>query len=641
VVLPGETQCSGGNWWGSYTDGTGPQGTAIIDFCTWDSLGYWGNPDSFYVTRRYQGATIDSVYGDSTSSYNLGGGCFEISMGAYHIDGGYGKYDIQIEFKERWGKRFAISGGYEVRPETGVAEIHDVKAKTDNLQSGKLVRSWGTVFEGFENAQEWEVGGTSARKHSDEDHYREGNSGLNLVSVGGNEAYVTKRLRINLAHARTFIFDAYVADTMAGASKSGSGLPLASLLPSARWDEYGHTKVAEISKSLETEHIKCRMYTDTLTPRYFEYTIDHQSINPGWNSFVLLRDEDSDSTNTPDWIDDILWIRMIYDTQSTYTCSVTFDGMGFNYEAKAGVFIHFDDGSPTWDTVAADILAAHGFRANCFVITSQVGEYAWIDSSQLRDLDTAYHWEIGSHSTNTTTLLGVSRSTLHSRVDGAVTWLKERDYVPDYQYFAMPLGQMDHDVEAKIKQVHRINRVTLNDAYQPHYRWNGEDQYWWKCLYVVRVDTTVAHIMGRIRKAMKAGTVVTLLFHIIRHPDDSPVGDVQWWADSLDLICDSLAYFQEMDSLRVMTLDEYYSLMTWDKHLQATGKEIVEVRNWIGAGDHDFQIHFPPDGSGNKDSVQYWMVTETGAHIHTGTTKFHHENTEAVIDTVTNENNTF
>jgi peptidoglycan/xylan/chitin deacetylase (PgdA/CDA1 family) len=642
LVSPGESQSTGGKWWGSYTDGTGAEGTAIIDFCTWDSLGYWGNPDSFYVQRRYQGTVIDSVYGDSTSSYNLGGGCFEVSMYAFHIDAGYGKYDIKIEFKGRWGKRFSISGGYEVRPETDAAEIHDVKAKTDNLQSGKLVQSWGTVFEGFENAQEWEVAGTNARKHSDEDHYTEGNSGINLVSVGGNEASITKRVKINLAHARNFIFDAYVADTMAGATKSGSGLPLASLIPSARWDEYGHTKVAEISKSEETEHIKFRMYTDTSgTPKYFEYSIDHSSINPGWNSFVLLRDDDSELTNSPDWIDDILWIRMIYDTQSTNTCSVTFDNFALNYKAKGAVFFHFDDGSPTWDTVAADILAAHGFRANCFVITGQVGAGGWIDTSQLRNLDTAYHWEIGSHTTQTGSLVGESRSNLHSYVDGAITWLQDRDYVPDYQYFSAPYGAVDHDVEAKVRHVHRINRVTLNDKYQPHYRWNGEEQYWWKCLYVVRADTNVVDIMRRIRKAMKAGTVVTVLLHIIRHPAETPAGDVQWWADSLDLICDSLAYFQGLDSLRVMTLDEYFSLMSWDKHLQATGEEIREVRDWTGAGDNDFQIHFPPDGSANKDSVQYWRVTETGAHIHNGTLKFHHENTESVIDTVTNENNSF
>jgi peptidoglycan/xylan/chitin deacetylase (PgdA/CDA1 family) len=277
----------------------------------------------------------------------------------------------------------------------------------------------GTLFEGFESADEWTNSGTGGSKENDLVNFKTGSQSikLDLTTAGGNF----------------------------GIQRTCS--PALNL--------------AQVSRQMSL-WIYC--YPNAVTPAnwinsfniYFYNGANYRQINKsgtnfyeGWNSIVLNRTEFTQSSGTPNLeaVDKIL-IKIYCKTGQTGAMS--FDSWYTGVEQDGRVLVTFDDAFSSVYTTAFPYMAARGVKGTIFVIPDKLGTDGYMTEAQLAEMYAA-GWDLGNHTYHhwdSPYLAGHTQAEVENELIQCQEWLEDRGYTRASKHVAYPGGGYDDTVLA-------------------------------------------------------------------------------------------------------------------------------------------------------------------------------------------------
>ncbi len=170
--------------------------------------------------------------------------------------------------------------------------------------------------------------------------------------------------------------------------------------------------------------------------------------------------------------------------------------------------LSFDDGYANFDSAAAPILEAHGFRGTVFVVTGQIGganiwdssvgevEEALLGKDQLLKLRTREH-EVGSHTVNHVKLAEVSEEVARLEVCRSKVMLEEI-LQQDVKSFCYPYGSLNGAAQELVKQAGYLSACSTRKG------WNDEttDCTRWRRINI-RKDTSTPLLFWKIEVARR------------------------------------------------------------------------------------------------------------------------------------------
>ncbi len=125
------------------------------------------------------------------------------------------------------------------------------------------------------------------------------------------------------------------------------------------------------------------------------------------------------------------------------------------------ITITFDDGWETTYTVAAPILTRDGIRSTQYLVTSLLGDPAYLSLDQVKALQ-RHNQQIACHSVSHPDLTKITPAELTYQLRGCQQYFAQKR-IGNVQDFAAPYGHTNHAVIAGIGQVFRSERNTDGD----------------------------------------------------------------------------------------------------------------------------------------------------------------------------------
>lgn len=375
------------------------------------------------------------------------------------------------------------------------------------------------MLDGFENVNDWYVGGTGATAVNDTSIFKFGNQSIKLNATGGYGALLLKEhLSLDLS--------------------TGDGFPL--------W--------FYISDVTKLSRIELLITSTTNYSKYFRADSSTGCLGglvTGWNSVVFLKSNFSNLYGES-WNNLMARIRLrIYPT-SGQNVSVNFDDLRFGVEGKPKVIITFDDGWKSVIEKAYPVLASNNQNAVAFVCSS--GNYAQMNVSELTTLFNA-GWDISNHSWSHYNLTQLSQSAMEKEIDRRYDWLVANGFARSAKFFAYPYGAYNDAVIAKLKERHILAR---GGGFQDRHFYLS-DWYDWQFLlngYGIAYNTSVATIEARIDATIQRNGLLILVFHRIVDADASTG---EYLTAKFQEISDYLKTKQDAGLLEVTTFSQYYS----------------------------------------------------------------------------------
>ena len=345
---------------------------------------------------------------------------------------------------------------------------------------GQVVFSEGELFEDFENITDWRADGIGASQAADTSNVIHGNQSLKLTGTGGEVAFTTKTVNIDISDATNVIFWVYVHN------KTTLNAISLYISPTADWASY----------------FVCRV------PAY--------ALVNGWNHIVIARPEFS-VVGEASWSSPAVLLRVRVRPNEEMNASVSFDDCRHSYSARAKAVIVFDDACNSIVN-AQQIMDENGQAGTVFVIPSYVGSNGYLALDQLQ---TFYDsgWDVSNHGYDHRDLSHLSQEELDYEVNAAYDWLVGNGFVRSARLFAYPYGGYNDTVIDVVREQHSLGRTIVAGDYQPHLsNFDHDIQYKLKTFVVINA-TSVQAVKDRIDSAILQNGLVILSFHQIVNED--------------------------------------------------------------------------------------------------------------------------
>ena len=382
----------------------------------------------------------------------------------------------------------------------------------------QVVFSEGELFEDFENITDWTVDGVGASQEADTSNVMQGTQSLKLTGTGGNVAFTTKPVNIDLSDATNIILWVYVHD------KTTLNSADFYLSPTADWSAF------------------------------FALEVPFYTLVEGWNRIVITKPQFI-VVGGASWDAPIVLLRVRVQPKAGMDASVSFDDYRHSHQARPKAIIAFDDG---WSNIlnAKPIMDKNEQAGTVFAIPGYDEYGAYLTLSQLQMLyETG--WDISNHGYSHRDLSRLSLEDLEYEVNAAYDWLVANGFVRSAHLFAYPYGSYNDNVIDVVRERHSLGRTVVSDTYQPHLsNFDYDIQYKLKAFIVINT-TSVQAIKDRIDSAILQNGLVILTFHQI--VDEEAIYETQYLTSQFEEVSDYLKSREaDIDVITLSFLSELY-----------------------------------------------------------------------------------
>lgn len=381
----------------------------------------------------------------------------------------------------------------------------------------------GTLFEDFENINDWTLSGAGASITADTTNFKTGSQGIKVTSVNNVSAYITKTINQSFNNVNSFVLWLYIDDVTKYSSSNVALLYLSS--------------TSDFSKSMTTGNILASINTSV-------------GLKTGWNKIILGKGDFS-ALGGEVWSNTMIRLRLRTLSATDATVNVTFDSLYISEYSRPKCIISFDDGSDTVYSVAYPCMRAKGFRGVTFCPMSpdRLGTTGVMSLDNLRELYN-YGWDISGHSYTHVDLTSVSLEQARTELQNEISALLANGFTRAAYDMAWPFSALNSDLLALCRQLGFRTCRTGNDRVQCH-TYNDPLQL---ARYEITTSRTLTDYKTQIQSAIASGCLIYLNLHIIRTPTsqstDMTIADFQ-------ALINYLASIKEQ--IDVVTLSEWYN----------------------------------------------------------------------------------
>lgn len=383
----------------------------------------------------------------------------------------------------------------------------------------------GEIFEDFEHITDWRVDGIGASQEADTSNAMQGNQSLKLTGTGGNVAFTTKTVNIDLSDATNVIVWVYVHNITSLNSVDFY------LSPTTDWSAF------------------------------FVLEIQFHTLVEGWNHIVITKPQFV-VVGGAAWDGPIIFLRVRVQPKAGMDTSISFDDYRHSYQARPKAIIAFDDGwsnilnaKPIMDkneqvgTVLVIAAAGTGFTIPGYNIS---GDYLTISQLQMLYED---EWDIGNHGYSHHNLSLLSPKDIAYEVNMSYYWLVANGFDRSAHIFAYPYGSYNDNIIEVVREQHSLGRTIVSDTYQPQLsNFDHDIQYKLKAFIVINT-TPVQAIKDRIDSAILQNGLVILTFHQI--VDEDAIYETQYLTSQFEEVSDYLKSREaDIDVITLSSLSE-------------------------------------------------------------------------------------
>jgi peptidoglycan/xylan/chitin deacetylase (PgdA/CDA1 family) len=225
----------------------------------------------------------------------------------------------------------------------------------------------------------------------------------------------------------------------------------------------------------------------------------------GFGEARVVGHPDRSAIRVIDWL-----VRDTGSAQLRKPAQVAWGGLAAVDQAPHGVVsLTFDDGYQEHFSVAAPLLASHGFRGTAYVMPDQVAETGYMNLQELRALRDGYGWEIAAH--HFTPYTDFSPEELEAVIGRTRHYLVHHGFEAGSDHLAYPLGK--YDVQRVLPLVRRYFR-SARLASGGRETLPPGDAHRLRAMNVLST-TTPGEIAAAARRAARYGEWLILMFHYL------------------------------------------------------------------------------------------------------------------------------
>ncbi len=374
-----------------------------------------------------------------------------------------------------------------------------------------LLRSAGTLLEGFETVGDWT--GVNGSVAADAVNYKSGTKSLEVTSnVGAN-----------------------------GAGRKAVTWDLSAIVGTMRIWVYLTSALATI------QNIIIQFHTVSGVDYYQRvFSVANEQLHLGWNYLMIRKEDCTVGGGAPNW-NSINFLFVRAQAVAGQVAIASFDDLRLVQNVPTVVF-RFDDARDTTYSVAYPILKAHGIRGSVFVVTSFVGGANYMTWAQLLELYNA-GWTVGNHTTDHTSLSTLNEADQEAHILGGKTALTAQGLTRHIALLSYPSSLWNADTLTAMAATGTVlgigNPIATPYEYMPCTRWgllNDES--------LVAAITT-ATVEGWVDFAILNG--LCLFLNIDR------IDNAAWWtAAKLQTLVDYI--YARRTQIFPITIDDYYRL---------------------------------------------------------------------------------
>ena len=376
----------------------------------------------------------------------------------------------------------------------------------------------GTLLEGFNTTSDWTASGTGASAASNTVNVREGSQSITLLSTGGNAAYMTKTINLDMSGFTNFTVWMRPSD----------------------WAELSSV---EIHFSSTTDFSK-----------YYWISFSAGHLQKGEWSYLTNVKANFGNTNSESWANTMIRMRIKYIPKTVADSSVSIDGMMYNLTGTPIFIITHDDGYDSDFTYVYPKLMSVGFKATSFVNSSKVGTSGRLTLQQMKTMyDNGF--DISNHTTDHQTLTDVDYAGQLSRISGCYDYLIANGFYRSAKFFAFPAGAYDANT-LTISPMYSVLARRANGSFMPHFNFGEIDELEYAYPSVTATSSsTVTTMKGHVTNLITSGGVFVWYMHALVESDPTTY---QWTVSAYNEFIDYLKTKVDDGSLRVMSFGEFY-----------------------------------------------------------------------------------
>jgi peptidoglycan/xylan/chitin deacetylase (PgdA/CDA1 family) len=374
-----------------------------------------------------------------------------------------------------------------------------------------LLTSLGSEYEGFDTFAQWtQTSGTIA---NDAVNFRTGTASLKLTTGVGTSASATKTISTNFGTAPNMRISFYLAETY---------------------------------NDLSNVQIRFTSQSSFATVKYASPGRG-TGFHSGWNT-VDIYPSDWQDIGGESWANTMIRLRVQVIPISGKTANVSLDSLVRDTTGYPAVIISFDDGFSDAYTKAFPNMQSRKVKGTAFIITDIIGGGSNVSAVQLQEMFAA-GWTIGNHTSDHTSLSGVTEATQETKIGDAKTVLTGLG-ITTGDHLALPYGSWDENTLTACRNLGIKTNRTVQEVAYPLV---NSDQLLLESSHVPINTTTLATMEAWVDEAKTKNTPVWFQFHQIV---DSPSSTYQWSTTNFQSLLD----YMLSQGVRSLTADEFYRL---------------------------------------------------------------------------------
>ena len=390
----------------------------------------------------------------------------------------------------------------------------------------------GTLFEDFENSDDWTLAGTGSAKSADTTNVKTGSQSLKVTTAVATTTSITKTISLVPTTAGNWGLWVYIDD------------------------------VANISQL----DIFLSSTTDVASTYFLKtFTSGGGAFVTGWN-FLSIPRGGWTANGDEVWSNTMVRLKLRVWVPADRTLNINFDSLYYGIYARPKVLITFDDGWTSAYTQGYAYMNPRGLKATYYIISNSLA--AGSDSADgymsLASAQAMYAKgnDIGNHTTDHSTLTTLSEADFNTKVGGCSTYLVNNGMPRAAYYLAYVGGSYDATVITRAQSNNITHGRTIVTGTMPIIK-GVVNHYLHKC-YNISNTTTLDDVKGYISTAITNGETVTILFHKLVV---SPKASTEWAISDFQALIDYLKPKVDGNVLDVVTVSEWYKGLSSPRRL--------------------------------------------------------------------------
>jgi peptidoglycan/xylan/chitin deacetylase (PgdA/CDA1 family) len=393
-----------------------------------------------------------------------------------------------------------------------------------------LLLSPGTLYEGFENKNDWTLSGTGATIADNTTQYKTGQS-VKVSSGSGLLVKITKT--VNWDFSGTFQqFRVWI------------------YLHNTTLTDYGANPVIYLSETTDFSNS-------------WKFTVmKSQFYQSGWNLLTCPKTWFVANAGSPNWANPIVRFRLEFTGDTGKVAEISFDDFYAGVSCVPTILLRFDDGYETYSSVALPYMQPRNIRGTVYMIGTWINAAPpdALSTAQLKAMQNA-GWTIANHTHDHTNLTTLTEAQQEAEITGGVADLVAVGMTGG-KYVAFPGGTWNADTITALNNTSSIGQGSRSSVHtgSSFYPPMVLPSYEIPCIYNLPSNTVasiaLATIQGWIDDAIIIGSCLPIHFHDIDGVGGHiSVADFQTLMDYIYIKAKAgLIYFLTIDDLYKLTL---------------------------------------------------------------------------------------